>query len=184
MAERLSSLGVLTEANGRGFALREVRRAAILQLQAWPDTLGSLRRAIAELLTVDAPLPGEAVAVEGATLCAVAPGRFLVAAEDATLARRFQEALGPNDGAVADITHGRVVLRLEGPEAEAILQGCLAIDLDATAFPPGSVAQSMIHHIDVVVHRQAEDAFELWVLRSFAKSLAEWLLDAAEVARG
>ena len=36
----------------------------------------------------------------------------------------------------------------------------------------------MIHHIDVVIHRRAETHFELWVLRSFAEALAEWLLDA------
>jgi heterotetrameric sarcosine oxidase gamma subunit len=36
----------------------------------------------------------------------------------------------------------------------------------------------MIHHIDVMLHRRAESCFDLWVFRSFAEALAEWLLDA------
>ena len=45
----------------------------------------------------------------------------------------------------------------------------VAIDLDPGAFPNDRVAQSMIHHIDIVLHRVGPDAFELWVLRSFAE---------------
>jgi sarcosine oxidase subunit gamma len=56
----------------------------------------------------------------------------------------------------------------------------VAIDLDPAVFPPGRAAQTMIHHIDVLVHRTAETTFELWVLRSFAESLAEWVLDAGQ----
>jgi heterotetrameric sarcosine oxidase gamma subunit len=54
------------------------------------------------------------------------------------------------------------------------------IDLDQAAFPVGHVAQTAIHHIDVLIHRIEEAAFEVWVLRSFSESLVEWLLDAAE----
>ena len=50
-------------------------------------------------------------------------------------------------------------------------------DLDPAVFPAGRVVQTMIHHIDVVIHRRSEAHFDLWVLRSFAESLAEWLLD-------
>jgi sarcosine oxidase subunit gamma len=180
MAERLSSLGSLLPAApaGAGFTLREMRPASILQLQAWPGTLDAVRRAVAELLTVDAPILGEAAVAGGLTICAVAPGRFLIASDDAGLAARFEGTLTADEAAVTDLSHGRVVLRLEGADAEAVLQGCLRFDLDSTAFPPGRVGQSMIHHIDVVVVRQAEGAFELWCLRSFARSLAEWLLDA------
>src|SRR5215210_6478268 len=49
---------------------------------------------------------------------------------------------------------------------------------DPPVFPPGRVAQTMIHHIDVLLHRQKRSSFDLWVLRSFAAALTEWLIDA------
>ena len=54
------------------------------------------------------------------------------------------------------------------------------VDLDPAAFPIGRLAQTAIHHIDVLIHRIDERAYEIWVVRSFAESLSEWLLGAAE----
>jgi sarcosine oxidase subunit gamma len=58
----------------------------------------------------------------------------------------------------------------------AILQGSVLVDLETGAFPSGRVAQTPIHHVGVLLHRRSETEFELWVPRSFALSLAEWLL--------
>ena len=91
---------------------------------------------------------------------------------------RFEAALTAADATVTDLSHGRTILRLEGEAAADVLAKGVAIDLDPAAFPTDRVAQSMIHHIDIVLHRLGPDAFELWVLRSFAESLAEWLLEA------
>ena len=47
------------------------------------------------------------------------------------------------------------------------------------------IAQTAIHHVDVLVHRLTDRSFEIWVLRSFAESIAEWLIDAgAELGIG
>jgi heterotetrameric sarcosine oxidase gamma subunit len=54
----------------------------------------------------------------------------------------------------------------------------VALDLQAGAFPPGRVAQTVIHHVDVLLHRRAVEAFDLWALRGFAEALAEWIIDA------
>ncbi len=68
------------------------------------------------------------------------------------------------------------MLALEGEAAAAVLQKCVAIDI--SALPPGRAAQTMSHHIDVLIHRRTATEFRLMVLRSFAEALAEWLLDA------
>jgi sarcosine oxidase subunit gamma len=75
-----------------------------------------------------------------------------------------------------------VILKLDGEASASVLATSVALDLDLAAFPAGRVAQTMIHHVDVVIHRRSETGFELWVLRSFAESLAEWLLDQGEPA--
>lgn len=180
MAERHSALKHLpVQTPSAAVALTELRAGSILQLQAWPDTLETVRQVIVEITGIEAPGLGQAAAASGATIAAIAPGRFLLSAEADDLIQKFEAALPASDAAVTDISHGRVILKLEGQAAANVLATSVALDLDLSAFPPGRVAQTMIHHVDVVMQRRSETRFDLWVLRSFAESLAEWLLDQA-----
>ena len=174
-----SALSHMPGASGPGGRVRlsEVRAGSILQVQAWPDTAETVRRVITELTGMETLAVGKASAASGPTVAAIAPGRYLIANDDADLPQKFQAALPSSDGAASDISHGRVILRLEGQAAADVLATSVALDLHPSAFPPGKVAQTMIHHIDVVIHRRDETCFELWVLRSYAEALAEWLLD-------
>ena len=180
MADRLSALAHLPRDEDAEGAVRlsEVRAASILQIQAWPDTAEAVRSAVADILSFGAPAPGAAAVGDGVTVAAVAPGRYFVAGAADGLAERFAAALTSDDAAVTDFSHGRSILRIEGEAAAEVLATGVMIDLDPAAFPPGRVAQTMIHHIDVLIHRRSATAFDLWVLRSFAEALAEWLLDA------
>jgi methylglutamate dehydrogenase subunit D len=171
--------GPLTHHSGPGdrpgVTLSEVLPGSIVQVQAWPDTLDTVRRVISELLGIDAPAVGRSAGTEDILLAATAPGRFLITSDATDLAERFEAALTAQDGAVTDLAHGRTILRLEGERAAAIMTKCVAIDLDPTVFPPGRVAQTAIHHIDVLLYRRSETSFDLWSLRSFTEALAEWL---------
>jgi sarcosine oxidase subunit gamma len=182
MAERVSALATLRAAGAGGAraVLTESRPATIAQIAAWPEADTRVQAAIAAQLGVLVPRAGQGVVERGFTVIATARGRFLVAGNADDLLRRMETAIPPGDGAVTDLSHGRAILRLEGESAEALLQRCVAIDLEAAAFPPGRAAQSMIHHIDVVIHRIAPATFEVWALRSFIEALAEWLLEAGE----
>lgn len=180
MADRRSALAHLPASPPAHAALtlHEIRPGSIVQIAAWPDTLEAVQATISELLRVRAPRMGSGAVAAGVALLAVAPGRFLVSADAASLAEAFESAIAPSEGAVTDLSHGRAILRLQGKAAAATLAKCIALDLDSGAFPPGRVAQTAIHHIDVMIFRRAEDVFDLWVLRGFAEALAEWLLDA------
>jgi heterotetrameric sarcosine oxidase gamma subunit len=179
MPERLSALSELptTSRANAAVTVREIRPGSILQVSSWPDTLKIVETVISELLGVQVPPVGSAVADPNLSVLAVAPGRFLLSGMAPDLAPRFEAAIPSADGAVINLAHGRTILRLEG-EAAALWSRCVAIDLDPSVFPPGRIAQTMIHHIDVVLHRQKRTTFDLWVSRSFAEALAEWLLDA------
>ena len=102
----------------------------------------------------------------------------MVAGVSADLVQRLETAIPADDAAVTDLSHGRTILVLEGEAAAPVLSKSVMLDLDFSAFPPGRAAETAIHHIDVMIHRLAETRFEIWVLRSFAEALAEWLLDA------
>jgi heterotetrameric sarcosine oxidase gamma subunit len=180
MAERAAALAHLPMAGSSSatVSLQEVRAGSILQAAAWPGSLPTVEAAIRDLLGAVVPPLGGATADGNVTVAAIAPGRFLIATVTPDLAVRFEAALTSEDGAVTDLSHGRVILRLDGEAAAALLAKCVALDLHEAGFPSGRFAQTMIHHIDIGLHRLSRTSFEIWVLRSFAESLAEWLLDA------
>jgi sarcosine oxidase subunit gamma len=182
MSERrraLSGLAATSHAGGLD-RLSEAATGSIVEIAAWPDTLTTVQAASAVLLGVEMPRVGMATGDANLTVAAIDVGRFLVMSSEADLAARFEAALAAADGAVSDLSHGRSALRLEGDAAVEILAKGMAIDLDPTAFPPSRVVQTMIHHVDVTVHRRGVDAFDLVVLRGFAEFFAEWILIAGE----
>ena len=180
MAERQSALAHLRhESSGASNAtLAEKKPGSLAMVTAWPETLAKVEIALSELLGVRTPAAGTAAVSEGTTVAAIGAGRFFVATDATDLAARLEAALLSADAAVTDLSHGRTILRLEGEAAAEILSRCVAIDLDLPVFPVGRAAQTMIHHIDVLIVRRAGQSFDLWALRSFAEALAEWILDA------
>jgi sarcosine oxidase subunit gamma len=181
MADRLSALVNLAApptAEGAGARLAELRPAAIAQVTAWPDTTENTGKAIGELFdTVPGPV-GMAIENGSVTVITTAPGRFLLVSESDDLAGVLSAALPAADAAITDLSHARTMLRLSGEAAADSLGKGLAIDLHPSVFPAGRAAQSVIHHMDVLVIRRENEVFDLVVFRSFGLSLAEWLLDA------
>lgn len=72
--------------------------------------------------------------------------------------------------AVTDQSDGWAGLSLSGPGAEAALARLVALDLRAAAFPIGSAARVGLNHMSMVLLRVAEEAFEIYVFRSMART--------------
>lgn len=160
--------------------LTERRLVGLAQVAAWPDTVEAVTDTVASLLRSAPPQgpSGSSGDAEGAIL-AIAPGRLLVESRDPRLAERLAEQIGPALGAVTDLSHARVAIRISGPKAAWVLAKGLAIDLHPAAFPPMKVAQAAIHEVGVIVRRLGPDSFDLYVYRGFALSFWEWLTEAA-----
>ncbi|MGE0238947.1 MAG: sarcosine oxidase subunit gamma [Parvibaculaceae bacterium] len=80
----------------------------------------------------------------------------------------------------SDQSHGRVILRIAGPKARALLAKGTPIDLHSSAFGPGRSAVTQMAHLGVHLVQTAEDAFELSVFRGFSENFWEWLTEQAE----
>ena len=95
----------------------------------------------------------------------------------------LREALGDVHAALTEVSDGRVVLRVSGPNAREVLaQGC-PLDLHPRAFAPGSVAGSVLAKTEVLLHLVGEEevggpVFDLYVGRSFVHYLWAWLTEA------
>ncbi len=175
-----------TPGQAPGVVLREVSGAGLVQVAAWPDTVGAAMARLAELAGIAAPETTRiATAGTDVTLFRLAPERFWIAGAAADRLREaVAGAFAPEEAVVTDLGHSRTVLRVSGPEARAFLARSIAIDLDPAIFPLHSVAQTALHHVGVLVHFAAGapegDAFDLYIPRSFALSHWHWLTHLAE----
>ena len=76
---------------------------------------------------------------------------------------------------ITDQSHGRVVLRISGPKARAVLAKGTPVDLYTDEFPIGRSALTQMSHVSVHLTRTGNDEFTLSVFRGFSESFWEWL---------
>ena len=84
-------------------------------------------------------------------------------------------------GAAVDVSGQRTTLRLAGQHVRAVLATGCALDLHPREFPMGSAARTLLGLAGVVLLAldDAGTGYEVLVRSSFARYLADWLLDAA-----
>jgi sarcosine oxidase subunit gamma len=97
------------------------------------------------------------------------PGEWLVVGErhDGAQVKAMAEALGA-DALVTDQSAARVVLRLSGPAARAILAKLTPLDLHADVFAEGQSGNALFAHVGANIARLDGDRFEIVLMRSFA----------------
>jgi sarcosine oxidase subunit gamma len=97
----------------------------------------------------------------------------------AELSGRLEAALRGQHAAIVDLTAACAMFELRGKRAPEVLAKACSLDLHPRAFRPGQCAQSNFARTQAIVALE-DDAplFRLFVRRSFALYLADWLLDA------
>ncbi len=143
--------------HGIGVALSEVVPTSIVQLAAWSGKEKKLIGIIGSVMGLALPDAAGGGAVEG-TRAAFG------------LASIFAEAMEPDTGTVTDLSHGRTVIRIEGPEVEWIMAKFFALDFSLPAFPVGAGRSTAHHDIFAQIQRTAAEQFDIYVFRSFARS--------------
>ena len=187
MFDRRSALSVTLATGGRdgsdgGRALKvgEVRDFTLLQVAALPGALPSLSVAVQALLGELPSTLGEASRARSRLLFKTAPEQYwVVSSADEEVTGQLQSVVAPEIGAVTSLSHSRTRLFIEGPAARRVLSTGIALDLHPDSFPVGAFALTGVHHTPVLLHHAAPDRYELYVLRTFAEWVWEWLADAA-----
>lgn len=178
-------------ADGTGVVLAETRPGSIVQVAAWPGRTADLIAAIAEvtgLAVVDGA--GAGICDQRRSAFGFAPGRFLVVDQAEGLAERLEQAVHDDIGTVTPLSHGRTAFRISGNgpvdprrkagNAEWVLGKLFALDFALPAFPLGAGRATLHHDIHAMIQRVGEDAFDIYVFRSFARSFWKTLCHAAE----
>lgn len=132
----------------------------------------------ARLARLIGPLPetsGRAQVNGGLTLFRIAPAQFwIIGPPDDDTAARLE-----GHCAVTPLSHSRVRIAIEGVPARAVLAKLIPIDLHEGVFTAGSVAMTGLHHTPVTLHCTGEQAFDIYVMRTFAMTVWDVLTDAA-----
>ena len=158
---------------GAGMALTLAPLGAIVSVAAHDGAAERLGVALGLAL----PRQPRRIMADGVTWLWSGHDAWLALADDATLARRLAAA-AQNLAAVADQSHGRVILRLAGPDAADVLARLVPIDLDPQAFPPDATALTLAGPIGVQLWRDDAGGFAIACFTSFAQALADALAEA------
>ncbi|MDQ0458053.1 sarcosine oxidase subunit gamma [Rhizobium paknamense] len=147
-----------------GFVFKPLS-GAILHLMARPAEIETAR------------LKAELTGVPDTALRPTGPGQWFLVLEDATEAEALATKLSTLV-AVVDQSHGRARFLLSGKTVRRVLARGTAVDLHPSTFAIGQSAMTLFGHIGINLTRVGEDDFELLVLRGFAQSLQDELLEA------
>ena len=82
-------------------------------------------------------------------------------------------------GAVTDVSDQFVMINLIGEKLFDILSAGCPFNFDEFKNKKGAVAQTLLHHIDVIIHLKEIDNVNLFVRRSFSEHLMSWIDDTA-----
>jgi sarcosine oxidase subunit gamma len=150
------------------------------------DPSGPAATVAADVLGVELPTtPSTYAKSADTTVIWLGPDEWLVTGTSLTgseLEARLRDAVGPLGGAAVDVSGQRTTLRLSGSHSPDVLAKGCALDLHPKAFGEGAAAQTRLGQAGVVL--LAVDGggtgYRILVRSSFARYLADWLLDAAE----
>ena len=100
------------------------------------------------------------------------------------LPTRIARATADLRAAVTDLSASRTIVEIAGPRARDLLQKGCGLDLHPRAFGPGQCAQTLFARLPVIIDQlSAAPSYRLYVRRSSARWLCDWLIDAAEEFR-
>lgn len=168
--EKLSPLDALAmprAAGARnGVELSERLCGSLVQVQAWPDTIGIVEKTLAALPDDD-------------TVMSTGPGRWLIDSDEEGLEDSLRSQLTTDKAAITGLTHARVVVSITGEKASWVLASGIALDFDLSEFPVGETQVSHHHEIGLTIHRTGEDSFDLYVFTSLVRGFWHWIEKAS-----
>jgi sarcosine oxidase, subunit gamma len=168
--------------DGSDLVLVERRPGSMVNIQGEPDSAAFLD-AVKQSFAIDLPRQPNTSTAVGATLAHwLGPNSWLLVGPtlDGPELKRRHQAITAAQGALIDVSSGRVVLRIRGVRAaDAMAKNC-GLDFHPRRFAPGQCAQSLYGRIAVLIHKfDAVPGFDIFAARSFAGSLWHELTHAA-----
>ena len=163
-------------------ALEEMGLLGHLVLRCCPDNsaqVAAFERAVGLSLPVS---PLRAASAGDRVVRWISPDEWLITTPSAQAFAIETQIHGtmPGHYSLVDVSGGFTVYRVSGPRVPELLKRCVSVDLHIAKFPVDKVVSTVFAKHQAIVHRGAEDAFELVVRRSYAEYLWRWLHNVAQ----
>ncbi len=142
-----------------------------------PEDARSASTEHAGLESSSSPVP---LFAEDTRLCKVGPEQVRPAGAQGSWMDALREAVPSAMGSLTPLSHGRTRLFLEGTPAREVLSTGIAMDLHPEVFRCDGYALTGLEDAPVLLHRTGSQRYELYVLRTYAGWIWEWLTDAAQ----
>ena len=84
-----------------------------------------------------------------------------------------------NIGSICDVSDQFVMINLEGEKIFELLSSGCPFNFNEFNKKKGSSTQTILNHIDVIIHHKNTNSINLFVRRSFSEHLWAWMNDAA-----
>ena len=175
----------------QGVTIREI--PFLTQLDVRVDPAAPEAAEAARVLGVALPTTANTAVsgADGVEVLWLGPDEWLVVAppEQAALEPALREALGAA-GAVVDVSAHRTTIALSGPLTRDVLARGCSLDLDPRVSPAGTCVQTLLALAGVILvvrddlTQEGAGEVRLLVRSSFARYLADWLLDACREYEG
>ena len=91
----------------------------------------------------------------------------------------FNKISKTNLGSVTDVSDQFVMINLKGEKIFDLLSTGCPFDFNDFKLKKGSVAQTLLVQIDVIIHHKEKNSINLFVRRSFSEHLLSWINDSA-----
>ncbi|MBI3899277.1 MAG: hypothetical protein HY308_13415 [Gammaproteobacteria bacterium] len=155
-----------------GVTIAERRDVATYQLLALPHQAETVAGALGLSMR-----PGQVTCEPLFTALPTAPGYWMLLT---TVAHQFLPELSSKIAGLAyvsDQSHARVVLRLSGASAHAVLRKGCRLDIDPAVFSSGMCAQTVVAEISAYIYRLDDTpSYDLVVPAGYARAFSDWLI--------
>jgi len=91
----------------------------------------------------------------------------------------FNKISKTNLGSVTDVSDQFVMINLNGEKIFDLLSAGCPFDFSNFRLKEGSVIQTLLVQIDVIIHHKEVNSINLFVRRSFSEHLVSWIDDSA-----
>lgn len=153
----------------------------VAMVDLWVDPSGPAASEVSRLLGVELPTtPSTYVRNDNVTVIWLGPEEWLITGSQ--LEAPLRDVVGEHGGAAVDVSAQRTTLHLSGTHARDVLAKGCSIDLHPSVFSAGTAVQTTLGLAGVILIA-LDDAgldYRILVRASFARYLADWLIDAAE----
>jgi len=160
-----------------GFTLRQIDGRAIVRLRVRPDAAPTAAEAM--------QLPQQALQTSSGNPSAhwLGPDQWLLTSENTPVADiliNIDEALSGQLYSATDMSCALVCLSLTGPTARTVLAMGCGIDMHPGSFSTDRCVRTRFAQIPVLIVASGDSHFDLYVDRSYAHYLFEWIESAGE----